>query len=135
MPIQAVAAEGVEGSIELAPGYGDGLRDIDGFSHVIVVYHFHLARNLSLTVRPLLDDEPHGVFATRAPRRPNPIGISIMRLIRVEGLTLHIEDVDVVDGTPLLDIKPYVPAFDVRISTSIGWLAESVHRVRDVRAH
>ena len=135
MPIQAVAAEGVKGSIVLAPGYGDGLRDIDGFSHLIVVYHFHLARNPSQTVRPLLDDEPRGVLGTRAPRCPNPIGISIVRLIRVEGLTLHIEDVDVVDGTPLLDIKPYVPAFDVRNSISIGWLEENVDRVRDVQAH
>ncbi len=135
MPIQAVAAEGVEGSIELAPEYGDGLRDVEGFSHLIVVYHFHLARSPGLTVRPLLDDEPHGVFATRAPSRPNPIGISIVRLVRVEGLTLHIEDVDVVDGTPLLDIKPYVPAFDVREAAHIGWLARNVDRVRDVRSY
>ncbi len=81
-----------------------------------------------------MDDEPRGVLATCAPRRPNPIGISVVRLVHVEGLTLHIEDVDVVDGTPVLDIKPYVPAFDVRKATSIGWLAENVARVRDVRA-
>ena len=123
MPIQAVAAEGVEGSIELAPEYGDGLRDIEGFSHIILVYHFHLGRrSTSLTVTPFLDDEPHGLFATWSPKRPNPIGLSTVRLVRVEGLTLHVEEVDVVDGTPLLDIKPYVPAFDVREApASDGW--------------
>ncbi len=134
MPIQAVGAEGVEGTIELAPEYGDGLRDIEGFSHIIIVYHFHLARSPGLSVRPLLDDEPRGVFATRSPRRPNPIGVSIVRLVRVEGLTLHIEDVDVADDTPLLDIKPYVPAFDVREDARIGWLAKNIDRVRDVRS-
>lgn len=98
------------------------------------MYHFHLARGLGLTVTPFLDDKPHGVFATRSPRPPNPTGISIVRLVRVEGRTSHIEDVDVADGTPLLDIKSYVPAFDVHETVRIGWLAENVEQVQHVRA-
>jgi tRNA-Thr(GGU) m(6)t(6)A37 methyltransferase TsaA len=107
---------------------------VEGFSHLILVYHFHLAQSPSLTIKPLLDHEPRGIFATRSPRRPNPIGLSIVRLVRVEGGTLHIEDVDVADGTPLLDIKPYVPTFDVREEASIGWLAGNVQRVYGTRS-
>ena len=118
MPIQSVAAKGVAGIIELDPTYQDGLQDLEGFSYLLLLYHFHLVRRSpSLVVTPFLDDQPHGVFATRSPQRPNPIGLSVVRLVRVEGTQVHIEDVDVVDGTPLLDIKPYVPAFDVRAAT------------------
>lgn len=105
-----------------------------GFSHLILVYHLHLSRGFTPTVTPFLDDEPRGVFATRSPRRPNPIGLSTVRLVRVEDHTLYVEDVDVVDGTPLLDIKPYVPQFDDRVGARIGWLEENVDRVHSVRA-
>ncbi len=135
MPIQAVAARGIAGSIELAPGCREGLKDIDGFSHLILLYHLHLMKNPGLTVVPFLGDQPHGVFATRSPKRPNPIGLSIVRLVRVQDTTLFIEDVDVVDGTPLLDIKPYVPNFDIRDDATIGWFAKNIANVQSVRAN
>jgi tRNA-Thr(GGU) m(6)t(6)A37 methyltransferase TsaA len=135
MPIQSVAAKGVAGRLELAPTYQDGLQDLEGFSHLLLLYHFHLVRhNPSLVVTPFLDDQPHGIFATRSPQRPNPIGLSVVRLVSVAGNQVCVEDVDVVDGTPLLDIKPYVPAFDVHAATSIGWFAQRLDRVDHVRA-
>ncbi|MCJ2670136.1 MAG: tRNA (N6-threonylcarbamoyladenosine(37)-N6)-methyltransferase TrmO [Candidatus Thermoplasmatota archaeon] len=132
VPIQAAVAEDNRGTVEVFPEFADGLKDIEGFSHIILFYHFHLAGN-ALQVEPYMDDELRGVFATRAPSRPNPIGMSIVRLVRVEGERLHIQDVDVVDGTPLLDIKPYVPEFDVREATSIGWLKKRVDRLSKTR--
>jgi tRNA-Thr(GGU) m(6)t(6)A37 methyltransferase TsaA len=134
MPIQAVAAEGIEGTVEIEAEYAAGLKDIEGFSHIILIYHFHLSEGYSLEVKPFLDDESHGVFATRAPRRPNAIGISVVRLVTVEGRLVHIADVDIVDGTPLLDLKPYVPEFDVRKTERIGWLSKAKRSVRDIRA-
>jgi tRNA-Thr(GGU) m(6)t(6)A37 methyltransferase TsaA len=134
MPIQPAGARGVAGTVEIKQEYVDGLKDIEGFSHIILIYHFHLSKNYSLKVKPFLDDNLHGVFATRAPRRPNPIGISIVRLVKVEGCILHIEDVDIVDGTPLLDIKPYVPEFDIHETQKIGWLSEKVKKVHKVKA-
>ena len=134
MPIQAKGAEGISGSVELDRKFADGLKDLEGFSHVILIYRFHLSEGYSLEVKPFLDEHYHGVFATRAPRRPNPIGISIVRLVRVERHILHIEDVDVVDGTPLLDIKPYVPEFDVRPADRIGWFCGKAGLVKETRA-
>ena len=134
MPIKAAAATGVAGSIALEPSYVEGLKDIEGFSHLILLYHLHLVREFKLTVHPYLDDVPHGIFATRAPRRPNPIGLSIVRLVGVNGAQLEIQDVDVVDGTPLLDIKPWVPEFDVREGARIGWIAGKIAAMRDVRS-
>lgn len=122
MPIQPTGARGVPGTIAVEECYREGLSDLDGFSHLILLYHFHLSRGYSLVVKPFLDDSKRGVFATRAPRRPNPIGLSIVRLVRVEGPLLHVEDVDVVDGTPLLDLKPFVPLFDIRQDVKTGWL-------------
>ena len=122
MPIQAAFAADAVGTVELEPEYAPGLKDLEGFSHIMLVYHFHLSKGYALQVRPFLEEEVHGVFATRAPRRPNSIGISVARLERVEGNVLHISGVDVVDGTPLLDIKPYVPGFDDRGKVRIGWL-------------
>ena len=134
MPIQPAGARGVAGTIEIKQKYVDGLKDIEGFSHIILIYHFHLSEGYSLEVKPFMDDNLHGIFATRAPRRPNPIGISIVRLVKVEGCILHIEDVDIVDGTPLLDIKPYVPEFDIHETQKIGWLSEKVKKVHEVKA-
>jgi tRNA-Thr(GGU) m(6)t(6)A37 methyltransferase TsaA len=122
MPIQPSGAKDVKGKIILEPQYEEGLRDLDGFSHIILLYHFHLSKGFRLTIKPFLDTVNRGLFSTRAPRRPNPIGLSIVRLVRIDGLTLHIQDVDVLDGTPLLDIKPWVPAFDVRENARAGWL-------------
>ena len=106
MPIQTVAATDVAATVELDPRYAAGLRDIDGFSYLLLITHLHLMQGFALEVTPFMDTQPHGVFATRSPRRPNPIGLSIVRLVRVEGATLHIAEVDLVDGTPVLDIKP-----------------------------
>ncbi|NTV32650.1 MAG: tRNA (N6-threonylcarbamoyladenosine(37)-N6)-methyltransferase TrmO [Deltaproteobacteria bacterium] len=124
MPIQPSGAAGVRGTVELFPEFADGLKDLDGFSHLILLYHFHESRGYKLIVTPFLDSEPRGVFATRAPKRPNPIGLSIVRLVQVRGYTLDIENVDILDGTPLLDIKPYVPEFDHQENCRIGWLEQ-----------
>lgn len=134
MPIQAVAAQGVTGRIELDPAYAPGLRDIGGFSHLTLIYHLHRMEVPALEVVPFLDSEVRGVFATRSPKRPNALGLSTVRLLEVEGTTLHIADVDMLDGTPLLDIKPYVPQFDVREGATIGWFAAQIHRVGQVRS-
>jgi tRNA-Thr(GGU) m(6)t(6)A37 methyltransferase TsaA len=134
MPIQPTGAMGIAGTIEIEPGYCDGLKDIEGFSHIVLIYHFHLSDGYSLLVKPFMDDSLRGVFSTRAPRRPNPVGISIVRLVKVEGSTLHIENVDIVDGTPLLDIKPYVPEFDVQKNVRIGWLSDKADKANEIKA-
>ena len=128
MPIQPSQAVGVPGSIELLPELEAGLKDLDGFSHLMLLYHLHKSTDFSLEVVPFLDTVPRGLFATRAPKRPNPIGLSIVRLTAIDGPTLRIEDVDVLDGTPLLDIKPYVPAFDLRPEARSGWLEGRARR-------
>lgn len=134
MPIQPAAAKGIAGTVEVLTEFCAGLRDLDGFSHVILLYHFHRSKGYALEVQPFMDDAWRGVFATRAPRRPNPIGLSAVRLVRVEGCTLHVEDVDILDGTPLLDIKPYVPAFDSPEAERIGWLAARVSGLHEKKA-
>jgi tRNA-Thr(GGU) m(6)t(6)A37 methyltransferase TsaA len=123
MPIQSAGARGIRGTVEVFAEFATGLQDLEGFSHVILLYHFHRATQARLIVVPFLDKEAHGVFATRAPTRPNPIGMSVVKLLRVEGPLLEIENVDVLDGTPLLDIKPYVPEFDHFEVERTGWLA------------
>jgi tRNA-Thr(GGU) m(6)t(6)A37 methyltransferase TsaA len=134
MPIQAAAAKGVKGKVELKPEYAEGVQDLDGFSHIVLIYYFHKSRTSKLVVKPFLDDQPRGVFATRAPQRPNPIGLSIVRLTGVEGNTLYIENVDILDGTPLLDIKPYIPHFDNHPVTSLGWLEHAEKRVDAIKS-
>jgi len=128
-PVQPPGGKGIDGTVEVFPEYAEGLKDVEGFSHIILIYHFHLSKGLSLKVKPYMDNGLRGVFATRAPSRPNPIGISVVRLVRIEGNILHVRDVDVVDGTPLLDIKPYVPEFDVREVNKTGWLEKEVHKL------
>jgi tRNA-Thr(GGU) m(6)t(6)A37 methyltransferase TsaA len=132
-PIQSAAARNVEGVIEVFPQYAEGLRDIEGFSHLILIYHFHLCNEPSVIVRPYLGSGAHGVFATRAPARPNPIGISVVRLVRVDGTKLHVAGMDILDGTPVLDIKPYVPQFDAIETERIGWLKERINMVEEIR--
>jgi len=127
MPIQPSGALGIKGTLELFIEYSGGLKDIDGFSHIILIYHFHLSQRYVLEAKPFLAEETHGIFAMRAPARPNPIGISVVRLVKVEGNMLQVEDLDIVDGTPLLDIKPYVPDFDQRQAEQTGWLSGKAH--------
>jgi len=130
MPIQPAGAPLVQGTIEVFPEFVSGLKDLDGFSHIILIYHLHQVKKSDLLVTPFLDDQPRGIYATRAPSRPNPIGLSIVKLSRIEGDTLHIENVDVLDGTPLLDIKPYVPEFDHYVDVNIGWLEKARGKVQ-----
>jgi tRNA-Thr(GGU) m(6)t(6)A37 methyltransferase TsaA len=122
MPIQPTGAADVKGTIEVFEEFRDGLKDLDGFSHLILLYHFHQSKGFDLSVVPFLDTEKRGLFSTRAPRRPNPIGFSIVQLNKVEGCVLHISNVDILDGAPLLDIKPYVPDFDEQTEVKTGWL-------------
>lgn len=124
MPIQPAGASGVKGTVEVFPDYKPGLKDLNGFSHIILLYHFHRSTGFKLRVTPFMDTKKRGVFATRAPKRPNPIGLSVVRLVSIKGTILQIEDVDILDGTPLLDIKPYVPEFDEQMSVRTGWLEE-----------
>lgn len=121
-PIQPSFATGIRGSAEIDPAYATGLTDVEGFSHLWLLYILDRVREVRLSVTPYLEDVAHGVFATRAPHRPNPIGLSLVRLVGRSGCTLELEDVDVLDGTPLLDIKPYVGRFDVRPNARSGWL-------------
>jgi len=125
-PIQPKAGKGIKGTVEVFAEFADGLADLDGFSHIILICHFHLAKNYKLKVIPYMDDQQRGVFATRAPSRPNPIGISVVRLNHIENNILYIQYVDIIDGTPLLDIKPYVPEFDSEEDIKIGWLEKRV---------
>jgi len=124
VPIQPAGARGIRGTVEVFEEFKAGLKDLDGFSHIVLIYFFHLSRGFDLEVVPFMDTELRGVFATRAPKRPNPIGLSIVRLIGIDDGILKIENVDIVDGTPLLDIKPYVPEFDSQADVKTGWLEE-----------
>lgn len=134
VPIQPSAVKNTEGRIEIMPQYAGGLKDIDGFSHLILIYHFHLSRGFSLKVRPFLDDKLHGLFSTRIPRRPNSIGVSVVRLVKVKDCTLYIKGVDIVNKTPLLDIKPYVPQFDLKKVEKIGWLKNKIDKLPNKRS-
>jgi tRNA-Thr(GGU) m(6)t(6)A37 methyltransferase TsaA len=134
MPIQPTGAQSIRGTIDIYPEFTQGLKDLDGFSHIILLYHFHRSKNTKLEVIPFLDSRPHGIFATRASSRPNPIGISTVKLLKIERNTLRIENVDILDGTPLLDIKPYVPEFDQYPAEKIGWLEDAIGKVVDKKS-
>jgi len=130
-PIQASGAKGIQGKIEVFKEYSAGLKDIDGFSHIILIYHLHLIKNTKLEVKPFLDKETHGIFATRAPGRPNSIGISVVQLVGIDQNILTVEDFDIIDGTPILDIKPYISEFDYRDVTKNGWYKENIHNLSE----
>jgi tRNA-Thr(GGU) m(6)t(6)A37 methyltransferase TsaA len=123
-PIQPVYAQGCRGRVELLPQFAAGLRDLEGFSHLYLIFHFHRAEPARMIVKPFLQDIERGIFSTRAPCRPNAIGLSIVELLRVEGNVLHLNGVDILDGTPLLDIKPYSARFDRIADTRNGWQDE-----------
>ena len=120
-PIQPVFSKGIRGSVELFPEYCDGLKDLDGFSHIYLFYYFDRSTEIKLRVKPYLEDTIHGIFATRAPHRPNKIGMSLVRLLKIKQTILEVEEIDILDGTPLLDIKPYVERFDMRSGVRSGW--------------
>lgn len=132
--LHSVAATDREGTVEIAPPYIAGLRDLADFSHLILLYHLHRMTGYALEVTPFLDDTSHGLFATRAPKRPNPIGFSVVRLAAVAGGILTVRDVDMLDDTPLLDIKPYVPVFDRHDAERTGWYAANAGKVHTTHA-
>ena len=125
MPIQPIAAEGVKGYIELEPDYVEGLSDIEGFSHLTLLYHFHKIEGYKLKVIPFMDTIERGIFACRAPKRPNAIGLSTVKLIGVEGNKIFLDQVDMLDGSPLIDIKPFFPLSDNRENVKYGWLEKN----------
>jgi tRNA-Thr(GGU) m(6)t(6)A37 methyltransferase TsaA len=134
VPIQPLGGKGIAGSVELQSEYISCTKDLDGFSHIFLIYHLHLSSGFKAQVIPFMDNTLRGVFATRAPRRPNPIGISLVRLIKIENAKLFIEDLDIVDNTPLLDIKPYAPIMDARETSRIGWLEDKIDKIYEMRA-
>jgi tRNA-Thr(GGU) m(6)t(6)A37 methyltransferase TsaA len=137
-PIQPAYASGCKGRVEILPELAEGLRDLEGFSHVYLIYHFHRSGPARLVVQPFLQDSERGVFATRATCRPNPVGMSFVEWVSREGNVLEIHNVDTLDGTPLLDIKPYTARFDRVDPTSNGWqdeLAEETARRRGRREY
>lgn len=125
MPIQPAGAVGVKGKIEIFELYREGLDDLSGFSHIILIYFFHKSKGFQLHVTPFMDNKERGLFATRAPKRPNPIGLSIVKLVKVEDNILYVENIDLLDKTPILDIKPYVPEFETEDEVRAGWLEEA----------
>jgi tRNA-Thr(GGU) m(6)t(6)A37 methyltransferase TsaA len=118
--IQASRSQAI-GLVEIHPEFADGLKDIEALSHIYLLYAFHQSLGYELQIKPFLDNQEHGIFATRYPYRPNPIGLSIVKLVSRKENTLTVEGIDTLDGTPLLDIKPYVPDFDLRTDVRTGW--------------
>lgn len=134
MPIQPKGAEEVMGRVELNPGLVEGLQDLDGFSHVYLIYRFHKAERTDLKVVPFMDTVERGIYSTRSPLRPNHIGISIVEITGVENNIVHLRGVDVLDNTPLLDIKPYIDAFDYVENSRCGWMTRSREEVAGKRS-
>jgi tRNA-Thr(GGU) m(6)t(6)A37 methyltransferase TsaA len=129
-PVQGGLAAHTEGEVIVEPQYQQGLADLDGFSHIMLIYAFHQLHDFKLKVKPYLDQSERGIFATRSPSRPNPLGITVVRLLEVDGCRLRIQGVDMLDGTPLLDIKPSVPAFDYHESVRCGWFEPHLERLK-----
>lgn len=134
MPLQTAASPDQPLRVDIDPAYAAGLRDLEAFEFVWLLTHLHLAKTLPLEVVPFLDTQSHGVFATRSPARPNRIGLSLVQLVRIDGTTLHCLGNDLMDGTPVLDVKPFVPRFDVRSTERIGWFADRLQHLDAARA-
>lgn len=133
VPIQSIAGKGIEGRVEIFPEFEEGLCDTEGFSHLILLFHLHKSWKSDLKVKPFMDEDYRGVFSTRSPNRPNPIGLSIVELVKRKGNILYIKDLDIIDGTPLLDIKPYIPASDIRETEKIGWLKNKIDKMKEMK--
>lgn len=125
MPIQPSEDLRAPGTVEVFEAFEAGLKDLEGFSHIILIYHFHQVLGARLLVTPFMDTQTRGVFATRAPTRPNPIGLSTVRLVSIQGNILSVDHLDILDGTPLLDIKPYIPAVEPQKDIRIGWIEKT----------
>ena len=134
MPIQPIGDHCEPGVVEIFDEFVEGLQDLEGFSHIILVYYFHQVEERVLSVIPFLDNRQRGIFSTRAPVRPNPIGISVVRMRRRKGSHLEIDGLDILDGTPVLDIKPYIPEFDHRPEATIGWLEDAREKMDELRS-
>ena len=125
VPIQSIFSNS-KGIIEIFPEFSEGLKDLEGFSHIFLIYDFHLSKGFSLKVKPFLDDVERGIFSTRAPKRPNNIGLSILNIDGIEGNKILVSGIDIIDKTPVLDIKPFVSHFDMRGDVKDGWLSNKV---------
>jgi tRNA-Thr(GGU) m(6)t(6)A37 methyltransferase TsaA len=134
MPIQPKGAAASVARIVLDAAYREGLADLGGFSHIYLIYYFHRSKGYSLTLKPFMDTKEHGVFATRAPRRPNPIGLSIVRLLAIDRNIVLVEGADLLDGTPILDIKPYIAQFDRVTQASSGWMTANEDEVTQAKS-
>lgn len=134
MPIQTKRAAGIKGEVHVDEKFVSGLDDLDGFSHIFLIYHFHKSAGYDLKTRPFLDKIKRGVFSTRAPRRPNPLGISVVKLLKIEKNVLYIENTDMLDGTPLLDIKPYISDFDLHETEKNGWITNKSGKHKDTKS-
>jgi len=136
IPIQPVFCRDMTGSVVVDAEYAEGLRELEGFSHIFLFYHFHLSHQTRLQLQPYLSDQECGIFATRAPHRPNKLGMSLVRLVDISSNILHVKDLDIADGTPLLDIKPYIRRFDSCDEVRSGWqdqIAKDVAAQRGLR--
>ena len=134
IPIQPAGANGIKGKVKVYKKYLNGLINLEGFSHIILLYHFHLSNGYSLKVIPFLKNQEQGVFATRAPKRPNQIGISVVKIDKIEGNIINISNVDIINGTPLLDIKPFASFFDNVKNEKNGWLFEKINDVNKIKS-
>ena len=134
IPVQPAGAEGIRGRVKVYSKYADGLSGLDRFSHIILIYHFHLSKGYSLKVVPFLQDTEQGIFATRAPKRPNHIGLSVVKIDEIKGNCIDVTNIDIVDGTPLLDIKPYVSIFDNVKDEKNGWLSDKLRNINEIRS-
>jgi len=134
MPIQSNGAKGIKGEIIINSEYSVGLNDLIDFSHIILIYHFHKSEGFDLETKPFLDTQKRGVFATRAPRRPNAIGISVVKLLAIKDNILYIENVDILNETPLLDIKPYIPEFDNHQVEKKGWIENKIKNLNNIKS-
>ena len=128
IPIQGKLKPEVKAYIELKDEYAPGLKDLGGFSHAIIIYYFHMSQKEEVVGKPFLEDKKHGIFAIRSPHRPNHIGLSVVKIEALEENKLHFSEVDILDQTPVLDIKPYVKHFDVRDNTTSGWIDKHFER-------
>jgi tRNA (adenine37-N6)-methyltransferase len=128
VPIQGSGGKGIKATIEIYPEFAAGLKDLEGFSHIILLYHMHLVEKYALIVKPFLDDKNRGIFSTRSPVRPNPIGLTTVRLIEIRDNLLIVEDIDMIDQSPLIDIKPCLPMIDNIQELRLGWLTGKVEQ-------
>ncbi len=134
VPIQPAGANGIMGEVIVNEKYSGGLKSLEEFSHIILVYHFHLVKGYNLRVVPFMDIEEHGVFATRAPKRPNPLGISVVKINSIKQNIISVKNIDVIDGTPLIDIKPYISRFDNVVEEKNGWYSKSKVDINTIKA-